>query len=688
MGRMYTPGKGISKSAIPYRRTPPSWVKATPEDVCEQICKLARKGTSPSQIGIILRDSQGVPLVSAITGTKIVRILRANGLAPQVPEDLHFLIRKAVSINKHLERNRKDNDAKYRKSLVEARIRRLVKYYKTSGQLPSSWEYKDPGFTYDEAQKLIEQVRQWESSVIQNQQGLNNIVDIFNVAKGQESAEASFVAINALGRIYSALWTKGLLNRTKDSNDSAQEKVGDWLRTNYNMYVDLLRGILKCKEAPMQIGALRLLIQMLEKEGHSAHRLANVYSFPNSSLLAIVESVLDNANASEHLLRTFAESYINSYDDIRYYFYRNVVKLASPEYDPFKRNSGRKNSNIPGSDTRKNRESRGFADGVPVFVKNAFSIMNLVRVMPKTDITDLTDFCVKLPDEIGETEPSVQSPSAHKRAFSEAWLALLRLPLTPDTYKQVLLVMHKRIIPHMTDPKALMDFLSNSYDAGGPTSLLALNGLFTLITDYNLNYPQFYEKLYTLLDRNLFHVKYRARFFRLLEIFLASSHLPAYLIAAFAKRISRLALSAPPSGIVIAIPMVYNLLKAHPSCMVLIHRMPGYDSEAGEQKIAEEADMFVPAENDPAKCMALQSSLWEMETLQHHYYANIATLANIFNEPFHKPSFVLEDFLDHTYATFFESDTARKPRKAPALATQPPASLFRPGDAMGDFMAY
>ncbi|KAJ1737147.1 ribosomal 40S subunit protein S13 [Coemansia sp. BCRC 34490] len=140
MGRMYTPGKGISKSAIPYRRTPPSWVKATPEDVCEQICKLARKGTSPSQIGIILRDSQGVPLVSAITGTKIVRILRANGLAPQVPEDLHFLIRKAVSINKHLERNRKDNDAKYRKSLVEARIRRLVKYYKTSGQLPSSWE--------------------------------------------------------------------------------------------------------------------------------------------------------------------------------------------------------------------------------------------------------------------------------------------------------------------------------------------------------------------------------------------------------------------------------------------------------------------------------------------------------------------------------------------------------------------
>ncbi|KAJ2141564.1 ribosomal 40S subunit protein S13, partial [Coemansia sp. RSA 353] len=140
MGRMYTPGKGISKSAIPYRRTPASWVKATPEDVCEHICKLARKGTTPSQIGVLLRDAHGIPLVSSITGTKIVRVLRANGLAPEIPEDLYFLIKKAVSVHKHLERQRKDNDAKYRLVLVEARIQRLVRYYMTTGQLPPTWK--------------------------------------------------------------------------------------------------------------------------------------------------------------------------------------------------------------------------------------------------------------------------------------------------------------------------------------------------------------------------------------------------------------------------------------------------------------------------------------------------------------------------------------------------------------------
>ncbi|KAJ2146572.1 ribosomal 40S subunit protein S13 [Coemansia sp. RSA 564] len=138
---MYTPGKGISKSAIPYRRTPASWVKATPEDVCEHICKLARKGTTPSQIGVLLRDAHGIPLVSSITGTKIVRVLRANGLAPEIPEDLYFLIKKAVSVHKHLERQRKDNDAKYRLVLVEARIQRLVRYYMTTGQLPPTWKY-------------------------------------------------------------------------------------------------------------------------------------------------------------------------------------------------------------------------------------------------------------------------------------------------------------------------------------------------------------------------------------------------------------------------------------------------------------------------------------------------------------------------------------------------------------------
>ena len=46
------------------------------------------------------------------------------GLAPEIPEDLYQLIKKAVSVRKHLERNKKDKDSKFRLILIESRIHR------------------------------------------------------------------------------------------------------------------------------------------------------------------------------------------------------------------------------------------------------------------------------------------------------------------------------------------------------------------------------------------------------------------------------------------------------------------------------------------------------------------------------------------------------------------------------------
>uniref|UniRef100_A0A8C4QGN9 Small ribosomal subunit protein uS15 n=1 Tax=Eptatretus burgeri TaxID=7764 RepID=A0A8C4QGN9_EPTBU len=99
--------KGLSQSALPYRRSVPTWLKLSADDVKEQIYKLAKKGLTPSQIGVILRDSHGVAQVRFVSGNKILRILKAKGLAPDLPEDLYHLIKKAVAVRKHLERNRK-----------------------------------------------------------------------------------------------------------------------------------------------------------------------------------------------------------------------------------------------------------------------------------------------------------------------------------------------------------------------------------------------------------------------------------------------------------------------------------------------------------------------------------------------------------------------------------------------------
>ncbi|KAL6133389.1 hypothetical protein ACLB2K_065626 [Fragaria x ananassa] len=46
----------------------------------ESICKFAKKGMTPSQIGVILRDSHGFAQMKSVTGSKILRILKAQDM--------------------------------------------------------------------------------------------------------------------------------------------------------------------------------------------------------------------------------------------------------------------------------------------------------------------------------------------------------------------------------------------------------------------------------------------------------------------------------------------------------------------------------------------------------------------------------------------------------------------------------
>lgn len=58
-------------------------------------------------------------------------------------------------------------------------------------------------------------------------------------------------------------------------------------------------------------------------------------------------------------------------------------------------------------------------------------------------------------------------------------------------------------------------------------------------------------------------------------------HLPAYLVAAFIKRLARLALTAPPEALLMIIPFICNLFRRHPACRVLVHRPGGPAGKRG-----------------------------------------------------------------------------------------------------------
>jgi small subunit ribosomal protein S15 len=112
-----------------------------PEEIETVIIELRKMGYMPSMIGLILRDQYGVPLVRSVIGVKLTKILEKHDLAPEIPEDLFNLMRRAVNLLRHLEEHPKDLHSKRGLIEIESKIRRLVKYYKRVGKLPPDWEY-------------------------------------------------------------------------------------------------------------------------------------------------------------------------------------------------------------------------------------------------------------------------------------------------------------------------------------------------------------------------------------------------------------------------------------------------------------------------------------------------------------------------------------------------------------------
>jgi len=141
MAKMHTRRKGRARSVKPVRKTPPTWLTIKKEEVEKLVLNLNGQNVPEAQIGLIMRDKYGVPDISQVTGKKVQRILKDNGVAPKVPEDLTNLIKKAIGLHKHLDVNPKDLHNKRALQLTESKIRRLLKYYHASGVLPMDWVY-------------------------------------------------------------------------------------------------------------------------------------------------------------------------------------------------------------------------------------------------------------------------------------------------------------------------------------------------------------------------------------------------------------------------------------------------------------------------------------------------------------------------------------------------------------------
>ncbi len=128
MATLYGRGRGKAGSHPP-KAEKPYWLKFKAEEVESVIIKLAEKGLNSAEIGLILRDSYGIPSVKVTTGKKIQKILVEKGIKKKSPE-ITAIEKRIKSLKKHFEKNKKDTRAKRGLQLTKAKLRRLEKYYK------------------------------------------------------------------------------------------------------------------------------------------------------------------------------------------------------------------------------------------------------------------------------------------------------------------------------------------------------------------------------------------------------------------------------------------------------------------------------------------------------------------------------------------------------------------------------
>ncbi|KAK9835669.1 hypothetical protein WJX74_005479 [Apatococcus lobatus] len=540
-------------------------------------------------------------------------------------------------------------------------------------------------------------------------QKANNVTILLAAAKPSSSQEEELIAIHQLHLFFLASLECGQLivsSQAAAEPEEPEAQHAGWLRKQYSTYISQLQQLLRSSPHPsVQMAALGA--------GMEAVRAGNsCFQFHNRTFESLVEAMLRNSNLAPEVLSRMTSKYL-PHADVRFYTLRAIAAIV----------------NGKGGDSSKAQPSRASGAAKGTQAPPIAALLDLLlKIETPLSIGGVTSWCGAL--EAGQTNAEAQPPAAkkrrlassqqhasvqegakwarakpQKRAFTDAWLAVLRVPLTLPDLHRALSHLPDSVIPHLTDPLLLSDFLTHSVDSGGLTGMLALHGIFILVTQHGLEYPHFFMRLYALLTPDIFNARHRVRFLTLADIFLSSGLVPAYTAAAFAKRFARLALTAPPAGAITCTGFIHNLLRRHPACQVLLHRpSPGagpgssttnaaaaasQPSAAGHAATAsEEADVsqfgrdpYDEGEPDPAKSQALASSLWEAESLRDHYCPQVAASVSLLDRDFSDPKKTAEvnvqQYAAGSFAAIIKQELDIRLKKAPiAFHSQPLTSLF------------
>ena len=148
-----------------------------------------------------------------------------------------------------------------------------------------------------------------------------------------------------------------------------------------------------------------------------------------------------------------------------------------------------------------------------------------------------------------------------------------------------------------------------------------------------------FDEVYCVLNENLLIKTYKFRIFFFLNTFLSSTKVPAYVIAAYLKKLSRLTLIAKPRSLIAILRLVGNLFIRHPILWKLRDRVDvrarefELDSDKCTLRSWLETDPFDANEiSDTRKTKAMDSCVWELMPLRFHIRPSVAEAASYLGE--------------------------------------------------------
>ncbi|XP_020282505.1 nucleolar complex protein 4 homolog B isoform X1 [Pseudomyrmex gracilis] len=491
-------------------------------------------------------------------------------------------------------------------------------------------------------------LRQWAQEFLTLRKHANNLIDIIS-----HWDDCTITCLLTLETIFTEVLKRGdmYLERTialTISEPSAEFRYITWLR---NCYEEVWKKVLLSMESSrltIQLQVLTTAIKLMAEEGRTPLEPCDNpgYHFPLHRLRPILMTLLSPEKDNTNLISRFQE--IAGYPDALYYTWKCLPSLT-PKRQPQE-----------------------------IYIKNLLELIDKIPV-PKEEGSKLSDNKELLcGSQQGATFTWDQF--AVKRALNKVWACVMHWELTPQLHKQLLIVLLERIMSHLDKPLLLTDFLMDSLDAEGSISVLALQGVFILVTKHNLEYPNIFTKLYSMFEPEIFHTKYKARLFYLSDLFLSSTHLPETLVAAFAKRLARLTLVAPPEDILIILLFVGNLLLRHPGLKRLIDHPQG--GEVTSYATMGAGDPFLMEERDPLLSNAMLSSLWEIRALQQHILPSVASAAQFIREPLPSVEYDMASALERNSGYIFDRELKSKVKDIMLTFERPTSMALLKGEKL------